>query len=146
MHWLNNLMETYGKLKIAEHASDLDDNRKVLATDREVVKAHHRKHLGRDFESPETEDVIHIGDQVQHVSKTSWLMPLAVGLLSGVAGTGAIGAALLAANLLKPTDKVEQPTVQDPIQTQPQVQPQLQIPTDNDTKFRLQLVPKDTPQ
>ena len=52
MHWLEELLHTYGQLKVAGEANNLDDNHKVLAADRAVVEAHHRRHLGQAFEPP----------------------------------------------------------------------------------------------
>ena len=46
MEWLEGLMTQYGKLRLAREAKDLDDSVKVLATDREAVRAHHRRTLG----------------------------------------------------------------------------------------------------
>ena len=106
MEWIECLLNQYGKLKLAQDAKDLEDSRKLLATDRETVRAHQRRAHGEHFRENGQDDgegMIHIGDQHQYYrmqepksQNTGTLLKLALagGLLATGAGSG-IGAALL---------------------------------------------------
>lgn len=137
MHWLEQLLKTYGQLKVAGEASSLDDNQKILAMDRRVVEAHHKRTLGPTFQPApidSEDDMIHIGDRHDHhhataIAPTSsswlkWLLPFAL-LATGTGG--GIGAAMLWNNLTTPPHPVP-----------PAVAPK---PSDQDTLFELRLGP-----
>jgi hypothetical protein len=98
MEWIESLLEKYGRLKLAQEAKDLEDARKVLATDREVVRAHHRRTLGESFrEESDDEGMIHIGDRHEHVHVSETHAPDGRrGLLSGALGKLALTAGLVA--------------------------------------------------
>lgn len=132
MQWLVNLMEVYGKIRIADEAKNLNDNAKVLKADRAVVDAHHRKYLGENYK-PEAvdDDMIHIGDRIEHhhqpASKLpTWLIVLALTPLTGALG---FGTGLLIHKAL--TKSTPPPTIAP------------QRPQDSDTQFRLQLEPAE---
>lgn len=136
MHWLEHLLETYGQLKVAGEANALNDNQKILAMDRKVVEAHHRRNLGPEFSqapADSEDDMIHIGDRHDHhhasnpapqSSWLKWLVPFA--LLATGTGSG-IGAAMLWNHLTNP----------------PKPAPPAEIakPSDQDTLFELRLGP-----
>lgn len=68
MAWIERILEQWGKLRLADEAKDLADNQKVLAADRAVVDAHNRRNFGESYRpEAEADDVIHVGDSVQHV-------------------------------------------------------------------------------
>ena len=106
MEWIECLLNQYGKLKLAQDAKDLEDSRKLLATDREAVRAHQRRTHGEHFRENAQDDgegMIHIGDQHQYYrmqepkqSGTGTLLKLALAgaLLGSGVGSG-FGAAML---------------------------------------------------
>ena len=97
MEWIESLLEKYGRLKLAQEAKDLDDARNVLATDREVVRAHHRRTLGESFRQESDDDrMIHIGDRHEHVHVEETHTNGRRGLLSGPLGKLAVAAGLIA--------------------------------------------------
>lgn len=136
MHWMETLLNQYGKLKIAAEAVELQDNQRVLEQDSAVVNAHHRRYFGDAFKPPETDDVIHIGDQVIHQhappparkrSRAGGLLKMALGaglLATGVGG--GIGIGLILDGLLN---------------RPPAVQPEPPDYRDTDTWTDLELVP-----
>ena len=145
MEWIESLLEKYGRLKLAQEAKDLDDARKVLATDREVVRAHHRRTLGEQFRQEGDDDgMIHIGDRHEHVHVSETHPPaggpgplagrlaklaLAAGLAASGAGAGA-GAVLLL-DALRPAPAPAPPAASD------------HGTADHDTRFELRLGPPD---
>ncbi|HUG91377.1 MAG TPA: hypothetical protein VML55_11115 [Planctomycetaceae bacterium] len=147
MEWIESLLEKYGRLKLAQEAKDLDDARKVLATDREVVRAHHRRTLGEQFRQEGDDDgMIHIGDRHEHVhvtethpanGRTGLLsgplakLALAAGLAASGAGAGA-GAVLLLDALRPSARQTPSPVVDQPA-------------SDRDTHFELRLGPPEAP-
>ena len=103
MEWIESLLEKYGRLKLAQEAKDLDDARNVLATDREVVRAHHRRTLGESFRQKGDDDsMIHIGDRHDHVHVEETHANGRRGLLAGPLGKLAVAAGLIASGALKP--------------------------------------------
>ena len=132
-------MTTYGKLKLAREANELDDNHKVLAADRALVDAHHKKHFGSDYTTPANNDMIHIGDQVQHLPqppKSGWLGKMLLGL--GLLGTGAgmgVGGTLVASAIKSALE----PAPQQVAPEAPPAQAPAQTHDDHDTQFELRL-------
>jgi hypothetical protein len=148
MEWIESLLEKYGRLKLAQEAKDLDDARNVLATDREVVRAHHRRTLGESFRQKGDDDsMIHIGDRHDHVhveethtnGRRGLLagplgkLAVAAGLIASGAGAGAGGLLLLEALQAGPAQnsRWDPPVGMHPDQT------------DQDTRFELRLGPPE---
>lgn len=143
MSWIEQLLNDYGKMRLAGEAKDLQDNQQVLAMDRAVVDAHNRRNFGSDYHSPADSaesDMIHIGDRHEHLqSRPSpsriWPALLGAGLLASGIG-GGVGLTLLW-NAIKP-----QPVTSEPQPTEPA--PQVASPQsspDEDTLFELRLGP-----
>lgn len=139
MHWLEELLHTYGQLKVAGEANQLDDNQKVLAMDRAVVESHHRRNQGPAFEPPPAdseEDMIHIGDRHDHhpaslqAGSSSLLKGLTTLALLGTGLGGGLGGALLLNHLTTPPPR-QTPAVPGPA-------------SDQDTQFELRLGPPKT--
>ncbi|WP_166830922.1 hypothetical protein [Thalassoroseus pseudoceratinae] len=136
MSWIEQLLNDYGKMRLAGEAKDLQDNHQILAMDRAAVDAHNRRNFGSDYRSPadsESSDMIHIGDHHQHLPPRRspsriWPALLGAGLLASGVG-GGVGLTLLW-NSLKPQLPEPVPQV-----THPQQSP------DEDTLFELQLGP-----
>jgi hypothetical protein len=96
MQWIENLLKTYGKIILAEQAKDLQDNQQVLANDRAAVQAHHRRTFGESYQAPQGDDVIHIGDQHQHLHQAARGLGLLGKLAMGFAFGGPIGLGIAA--------------------------------------------------
>ena len=148
MEWIESLLEKYGRLKLAQEAKDLDDARKVLATDREVVRAHHRRTLGESFRQESDDDsMIHIGDRHEHVHVEETHTNGRRGLLAGPLGKLAVAAGLIASGagagagglmLLEALREGTEPNASSTV-------PSAMQPghADQDTQFELRLGPPD---
>ena len=94
----DKLVEMWGRLRLAQEANLVQDSREVLATEREVVRAHHRRNLGDDFQQEGEMGDLHVGDVVhnhhQQKSKTGGSL-LTQGLVTaGLLASGGIGASI----------------------------------------------------
>lgn len=153
MPWIDRLLEQYGKLRIAGEARDLEDSRAVLAMDRDVVRAHHRRYLSDDIPAAaEENDMIHIGDhhapviqQPRSIGSKWWVILPA---LAGIAGGFGVSSWMLAGLVREAASRaIEQratPPVQLPVRPARPL-PSQRIPQDSDTQFELRLGPPSPP-
>lgn len=140
MSWIEQLLNDYGKMRLAGEAKDLQDNQKILAMDRAVVDAHNRRNFGSDYRSPtdsEESDMIHIGDRHEHWPSRRnpsrlWPALLGAGLLASGIG-GGVGLTLLW-NAIKPQGGNAEPNsnIASPASSR-----------DDDTLFELRLGPPE---
>lgn len=94
MHWLETLMEKYGRLRLANEAIMADDLQSVLRDGRAQVRAAFAQ---KPSETKEADDMLVVGDnyqvtQAQPQHRGDWLkLVIGLGLLGAGVGTGVGG-------------------------------------------------------
>lgn len=115
--WLEKILNTYGRLHLAQDAVMVEDQRAYLADSRAANRAYQRTMLGAEFPGAaetktEAEEMI-VGDVTQHYhgtppAKPNPLLQLVAAAALIATGAGAVAAIPLIADALKPKPAVTQ--------------------------------------